>query len=200
MYTLWVMPWLTRRWNGTPLLRRNASCLSHDSRSGQAIATWFRPTRPGIRSHRSGTGFSSATHRKPMISVQNRCETSRLRTLRTMWLMERGGSAWAGGVGTCASSFSMVSSMDGSLPPIASGQLRNHPPWRAAGGDTQDVVEAVPEPRRPILPRRPCGMRCERDVRQREEGVIRRRWLLDHHVEPGARDLPFQQRPVERGL
>src|SRR5437879_4273689 len=135
-----------------------------------------------------------------MISVQNRCETSRLRTLRTMWLMERGGSAWAGGVATCASSFSMVSSMGGSLPPIASGQLRNHPPRRAAGGDTLDVVEAVPEPCRPILPRRPCGMRCERDVRQREEGVIRRRWLLDHHVEPRARDLPVQQRPVERGL
>src|SRR2546430_4993380 len=135
-----------------------------------------------------------------MISVQNRCETSRLRTLRTMWLMERGGSAWAGGVGTCASSFIMVSSMGGSLPPIASGQLRNHPPRRAAGGDTLDVVEAVPEPCRPVLPRRPCGMRCERDVRQREEGVMRRRWLLDHHVEPRARDLPVQQRPVERGL
>src|SRR2546422_10785191 len=38
-------------------------------------------------------GLSSATHRKPMMSVQNRCETSRFLTLRTIWLMQRGGSA-----------------------------------------------------------------------------------------------------------
>src|SRR5882724_7716366 len=37
-------------------------------------------------------GLSSATQRKPMISVQNLCDTSRFRTLRTMWLIPRGGS------------------------------------------------------------------------------------------------------------
>src|SRR5437773_9019030 len=122
-------------------------------------------------------GLSSATHRKPMISVQNRCETSRFRTLSTTWLMARGGSAWLGALGVSA--LGIVSSM--------SSQLRDHPLGWAPGGDALDVVEAVPEPCRPILPRRPGGVRRERDVRQRKEGVIRRRWLLDHHVEPGDR-------------
>src|SRR6185503_302395 len=48
-------------------------------------------------------GLSWATQRKPMISVQNRCETSRFRTLRTMWLMPRGGSASRGVAGVRSS-------------------------------------------------------------------------------------------------
>src|SRR3989442_8775755 len=53
-------------------------------------------------------GLSSATHRKPMMSVQNRCETSRFLTLRTMWLMPRGGSAL---LGVGEASLAMVPSM-----------------------------------------------------------------------------------------
>src|SRR5262245_23965196 len=53
-------------------------------------------------------GLSSATQRNPMISVQNRCETSRFRTLRTMWLMPRGGKACGG---TGATSLATVPSM-----------------------------------------------------------------------------------------
>src|SRR3990167_7220516 len=58
-------------------------------------------------------GLSSATQRKPMTSVQKRCETSRSRTLRTTWLTPRGGWARAGAAG--ASSFDMVPSMAGAL-------------------------------------------------------------------------------------
>src|SRR5439155_24667533 len=58
-------------------------------------------------------GLSSATQRKPMISVQNLCDTSRFRTLRTMWLMPRGGRACGGG--TCAASLAMVPSLIGNF-------------------------------------------------------------------------------------
>src|SRR5206468_5961937 len=55
-------------------------------------------------------GLSSATQRKPMMSVQNRCETSRFLTLRTIWLMPRGGWAW---LTIAEASLSMVPSMIG---------------------------------------------------------------------------------------
>src|SRR5881397_1283886 len=55
-------------------------------------------------------GLSSATQRKPMMSVQNRCETSRFLTLRTIWLMPRGGWAW---LTVQEASLSMVPSMIG---------------------------------------------------------------------------------------
>src|SRR5260221_7746155 len=79
-------------------------------------------------------------------------------------------------------------------------QLRNHPPRPAAGSDALDVVEAIPEARCPVLPRRSGGMRRQGDVRQLEQRMIRRRRLFDHDVEPGPSEPPLGQRAVERVL
>src|SRR5262249_6426668 len=79
-------------------------------------------------------------------------------------------------------------------------QLRDHPPRPAAGGNALDVVEAIPETRRPVLPRRSGGMRCQGDVRQLEQRVILGWRLLDHHVEAGAGEPLLGQRTMERVL
>src|SRR5262245_15066222 len=55
-------------------------------------------------------GLSSATHRKPTISVQKRCDTSRFRTFSTRWLMARGGWAADGGTDPFPTLFDMVTS------------------------------------------------------------------------------------------
>src|SRR6058998_2496373 len=66
-----------------------------------------------------------------MMSVQNRCETSRFLTLRTMWLMPRGGWAW---LRVGEASLAMVPSIDcrtpvdGPSPGNGTGILRHLAP------------------------------------------------------------------------
>src|SRR5215470_11226295 len=67
-------------------------------------------------------------------------------------------------------------------------QLRNDPERRLAGFHPLDVVEAVAVRLRPVVPRRPGGVRRQDDVGEFEEGVGGLRRLLDHHVEAGAGD------------
>src|ERR1044071_8807776 len=72
-------------------------------------------------------------------------------------------------------------------------QLRNDPARPLARGHALDIVEAVAEARRPVLPRRPRGVWRERDIGQGEERMVRLRGLLHEHVEAGARDLLLGQ-------
>src|SRR5437667_7602853 len=75
------------------------------------------------------------------------------------------------------------SSVDG-----LAAQLGDDPERRPPGLHALDVVEAVPVRLGPVVPRRPGAVRRERDVRKREERVVRGRRLLDHHVEARGGD------------
>src|SRR5215470_8317603 len=79
-------------------------------------------------------------------------------------------------------------------------QLRDDPERRLASLHPLDVVEAVAIRLRPVVPRRPGGVRRQDDVGELEERVGGLRGLLDHHVEAGASDRARCQGLVERIL
>src|SRR5262249_56725655 len=76
---------------------------------------------------------------------------------------------------------------------VAFRELGDDPARLLAGGDALDVVEAVPEARRPVLPRRPRRARREPDVRQGEERMVGLWWLFHEDVEARPRDLLLGQ-------
>src|SRR3989475_665419 len=81
---------------------------------------------------------------------------------------------------------------------------RDDPERRPAGGHPLDVVERVAEGLRPVLPGRARHVRGDDHVLEAEEGMVRRRRLLGHHVEPGptqvaGRDRLLQRRLVDHG-
>src|SRR5215471_1607566 len=83
---------------------------------------------------------------------------------------------------------------------VALRELGNDPARPRARGDALDVVEAVSEARRPVLPRRPRRVRRQRDVGQGEKRMARLGRLLYEHVEAGSRDLLLGQGMQERIL
>ena len=56
MYRLWVMPCSTRRSNFTPRSCRYASCCSHASRFGSAMAMWLIAHGMPLMDHSAGGG------------------------------------------------------------------------------------------------------------------------------------------------
>src|SRR5687767_5430400 len=87
-----------------------------------------------------------------------------------------------------------------SVPVTLVLELRDDPEGLSTGLHPLDVVEAVPEARRPVLPRRPGGVRGERDGGETEQRVILGGRLVHQDVQPGAADPLVLQRLVQREL